>query len=102
MVILTTVVTMVLRISPSRNGYGIQTGFNNGGFNNATQTPDAGLDGRYALEFDFSDASLNAGQNVNFDINFSDGGALKHTEKVFFHSKRRNMIQSHVRQTMVQ
>ena len=71
-------------ISPSRNGYGIQTGFNNGGFNNATQTPDAGLDGRYALEFDFSDASLNAGQNVNFDINFSDGGVLKHTEKVSF------------------
>lgn len=71
-------------LTPSRNGYGVQTGFNNGGFNNSQKTPVAGLEGRYALEFDFSHSSLNAGQNVNFDINFSDGGALKHTEKVSF------------------
>ena len=71
-------------ITPSRNGYGVQTGFNNGGFNNSQKTPVAGLDGRYALEFDFSNASLNAGQNVNFDINLSDGSTLKHTEKVSF------------------
>ena len=43
-----------------------------------------GLDGRYALEFNFSNASLNVGQNVNFDINLSDGSTLKHTEKVSF------------------
>ena len=71
-------------ISPSRNGYGVQTGFNNGGFDNSQKTPVAGLEGRYALEFDFSNASLNAGQNVNFDINLSDGSTLKHTEKVSF------------------
>ena len=71
-------------ISPSRNGYGVQTGFNNGGFNNSQKTPVAGLDGRYALEFNFSNASLNVGQNVNFDINLSDGSTLKHTEKVSF------------------
>ena len=71
-------------ITPSRNGYGNQSGFNNGGFNNSQQTPSSGLDGRYALEFDFSNSSLNVGQNINFDINFSDGGTLKHTEKVSF------------------
>ena len=48
-----------LLISPSRNGYGVQTGFNNGGFNNTQQTPAAGLDSRYALEFDFANSSLN-------------------------------------------
>ena len=71
-------------ISPSRNGYGVQTGFNNGGFNNTQQTPAAGLDGRYALEFDFANSSLNSGQNINFDITLSNGGVLKHTEKVSF------------------
>ena len=59
-------------MSPSRNGYGVQTGFNNGGFDNSQKTPVAGLDGRYAPEFDFSNASLNVGQ-MNFDINLSDG-----------------------------
>ena len=71
-------------ITPSTHGFGNQTGFSNGGFNNSQKTPVAGLDGRYALEFNFSNASLNAGQNVNFDINLSDGNTLKHTEKVSF------------------
>ena len=71
-------------ITPSTHGFGNQTGFNNGGFNNSQKTPVAGLDGRYALEFDFSNSSLNVGQAVNFDINLSDGSTLKHTEKVSF------------------
>jgi len=71
-------------ITPSRDGIGDQTGFANGGFNNTQQTADVGLDGRYALEFDFSDPSLAAGQTINFDINLSDGSTLQHTEQVSF------------------
>ena len=57
--------------SPLRDGYGNQTGFSNGGFNNTQQTPVSGFEGRYALEFDFSDSSLNVtGSQIDFDLAF--------------------------------
>ena len=72
-------------ISPTRDGYGNQTGFSNGGFNNTQQTPVGGFEGRYALEFDFSDSSLNVtGSQIDFDLILNDGSTLVHTEKVSF------------------
>ena len=72
-------------ITPSRNGIGNQTGFSNGGFNNTQQTPVGGFEGRYALEFDFSDSSLNVtGSQIDFDLILNDGSTLVHTEKVSF------------------
>ena len=71
--------------SPLRDGYGNQTGFSNGGFNNTQQTPVGGFEGRYALEFDFSDTSLNVtGSQIDFDLVLNDGSTLVHTEKVSF------------------
>ena len=71
--------------SPLRDGYGNQTGFSNGGFNNTQQTPVSGFEGRYALEFDFSDSSLNVtGTQIDFDLALNDGSSLVHTEKVSF------------------
>ena len=64
-------------ITPSRNGIGNQTGFSNGGFNNTQQTPVGGFEGRYALEFDFSDSSLNVtGTPIEFDLILNDGSTL--------------------------
>lgn len=72
-------------ISPLRDGYGNQTGFSNGGFNNTQQTPVGGFEGRYALEFDFSDSSLNVtGSQIDFDLVLNNGSTLVHTEKVSF------------------
>ena len=72
-------------ITPSRDGIGNQTGFSNGGFNNTQQTPVGGFEGRYALEFDFSDSSLNVtGTPIEFDLTLNDGSTLVHTEKVSF------------------
>ena len=49
------------------------------------QTPVGGFEGRYALEFDFSDSSLNVtGSQIDFDLVLNDGSTLVHTEK--FHS----------------
>ena len=44
-----------------------------------------GFEGRYALEFDFSDSSLNVtGSQIDFDLVLNDGSTLVHTEKVSF------------------
>ena len=39
-------------------------------------TPVGGFEGRYALEFDFSDTSLNVtGSQIDFDLVLNDGSA---------------------------
>ena len=44
-----------------------------------------GFEGRYALEFDFSECSLNVtGSQIDFDLILNDGSTLVHTEKVSF------------------